>query len=82
MKVVFHGFPRITSDPEVLGGRPCVRGMRLSVERVLQVLAQNPSWNDLREDYPELEPDDVEEVLRFAAASVSDRIVPLDSSAA
>lgn len=78
----FQGFDRITADPAILGGKPCIRHMRLSVERVLQILADNPSWDDLREDYPELEPDDVQQALAFAAASVADRIVPIKPSAA
>jgi len=81
--VSFVGFDRITVHPEVLGGRPCVRGMRLSVERVLEVLAENPSWDDLRADYPELEAEDVRQVLAFAAAALkSDGFVPFADPAA
>ena len=81
MVVTFERFDRITADTAVLNGKPCVRGMRLSVERVLEVLAQNPSWDDLRQDYPELEPEDIRQVLAFAAASLGDRVVPLPVSA-
>ncbi len=59
------------------GGAPSVRGMRLSVARVLQLLAENPSWDDLRADYPELEPEDIRQVLDYAA-----RAVQHDASAA
>lgn len=82
MKATFSGFDRITVDPNVLGGKPTIRGTRLSVERVLDILSQNPSWDDLRADYPDLEPDDIQQVLRFAAANLADRVVPFDSSAA
>lgn len=82
MRQTFHGFDRITIDPDVLGGKPCVRGLRLSLERVLDILSQNPSWDDLRVDYPELEREDIEQVLRFAAAHLSDRVIPLDLPAA
>jgi uncharacterized protein (DUF433 family) len=68
---------RITMDPTVQGGAPTVRGMRLSVARVLQILAENPSWDDLRADYPELEPEDIRQVLDYAA-----RAVQHDASAA
>jgi len=78
----FPGFERITSDPEVLGGKPCVRGLRLSVQRVLELLATNPDWEDLSQGYPELEPEDIREALAFAAASLNDRVVPIDTSAA
>lgn len=82
MATSFPGFDRITVDPDILVGKPTVRGTRLAVERVLDVLAQNPSWDDLRADYPDLEPEDIRQVLRFAAASLADRILPFDSSAA
>jgi uncharacterized protein (DUF433 family) len=82
MKMTFEGSDRITADPAVLDGKPCVRGMRLSVERVLDVLASNPSWVDLRKDYPELEEEDVRQVLGVAAASLADRVVPFNTPAA
>lgn len=78
----FRGFDRITSDPNILGGKPCVRGMRLSVQRVLEILAQSPSKEDLRADYPELEEADLQQVLGFAAAALDDTIIPFDTSAA
>lgn len=81
--MTFQGFDRITTQPDILGGKPCIRGMRLSVQRVLEVLADNPSWDDLRADYPEIEPEDIQQALAFAAATLGDdKIVPLDGSAA
>ena len=61
------GFERITSDPAVLGCKPCIRGLRLSVQRVLELLARNPSWEDLQAGYPDLEAADIHEALAFAA---------------
>jgi uncharacterized protein (DUF433 family) len=78
----FRGFDRVTSDPTVLGGKPCVRGLRISVQRVLEILAQNPSWEAMRADYPELEEPDIRQALSFAAAFLTDIVIPLDSSAA
>lgn len=78
----FPGFDRITTDEQILGGRPCVRGLRLSVQRVLAILAENPSWDDLRADYPELQPEDIEQVLRFAARWLPERVIPGDPRAA
>jgi uncharacterized protein (DUF433 family) len=79
--MVFHEFDRITADPAILGGKPVIRGMRLSVQRVLEILAQNPSWDDLRLDYPELEPEDIRQALAFAAASLGgDRVLPLSAA--
>ena len=66
----------------MLGGKPCIRGMRLSVQRVLEILADNPSWDDVRHDYPELEEEDIRRALAFAAAALTDRIIPLDITAA
>ena len=79
MGQTFAGFDRITSDPAVLGGKPCIRGIRLSVQRVLQVLSENPSWDDLRADYPDLEPDDIRQALAFAASQVDDEVIPLET---
>jgi uncharacterized protein (DUF433 family) len=80
MAVTFEGFDRITADPAMLGGKPCIRGMRISVKQVLNILATNPSWDDLREDYPELDSEDVRQALAFAAASLDDGIAPLQSA--
>jgi uncharacterized protein (DUF433 family) len=62
------GFPRLTTNPEKLGGKPCVRGLRLSVRDVLHALAAYPSREALLADHPDLEPGDIQEVLAFAAA--------------
>lgn len=78
----YPGFDRITSDPEVLGGKPCIRGLRISVQRVLELLAREPDWADLRAGFPELEHADIQQALAFAAASMEDRVVPLSDSAA
>ena len=71
------GFNRITSDPAVMNGQPCIRGMRLTVRRVLEALATYPDRGDLRAEYPELEDDDVRQVLGYAAANLDDRILEL-----
>jgi len=76
--MTFVGLDRITTAPHLLAGKPCVRGMRLSVQRVLEILAENPSWDDLRADYPEIEPEDIHQVLAFGAATMADdRVIPL-----
>ena len=63
---------RITSDPAILDGQPIIRGMRLTVRRVVEALALYPDWNDLRIEYPELEPDDIRQALAFAANNLDD----------
>jgi uncharacterized protein (DUF433 family) len=76
----FVGFDRITSDLSVMGGQPCVRGMRLTVQRVLEVLAERPTDAELRADYPELTEEDLREVLAFAAASLGERVIPMNAA--
>ena len=73
-------FERITSDPAILGGQPTIRGMRLTVRRVVEALALYPDWDDLRAEYPELEPDDIRQALEFAANNLDDRIIPFETA--
>ncbi len=70
-------FPRITSDPAILDGQPCIRGLRLTVRRVLEALATYPDRSELRAEYPELEEEDIREALEFAAANLDDRAIEL-----
>jgi len=62
---------RITQNPEVMVGKPVVRGSRVPVERVLQHLADNPDFDDLLAAYPHLTLDDVRACLVYASAAVS-----------
>ena len=68
---------RITRNPHVMNGQPCVRGMRLTVRRVLEAMATYPERQQLLAEYPELEDEDIRQVLAFAAASLDDKIVDL-----
>jgi uncharacterized protein (DUF433 family) len=70
---------RITRDPAVLNGQPCIRGLRLTVRRVLEALAQYPDRAELLREYPELDADDLQQALTFAAASLDDRVAELES---
>lgn len=58
---------RITIDPAVCGGRPCIRGLRIRVKDVLDLLAAGAPRDEILQDYPYLEPDDITAVLEFAA---------------
>lgn len=73
-------FDRITINPAILGGQPCIRGMRLTVRRVLKAVALYPDRVELKKEYPELEDDDVVQALEFAALSLDDEIFPLESA--
>ena len=68
-------FDRITCDPDRLNSQPCVRDMRLTVERVLQAMALYPDRQELRRQFPDLEDEDIEQVLLYAAACVDDEAV-------
>jgi uncharacterized protein (DUF433 family) len=65
-------FDRITWNPNQMNGQPCIRGMRLTVRRVVEAVSLYPDHADLFRNYPELEPEDVRQALAFAAASVED----------
>ena len=58
---------RITVDPQVCGGRPCIRGLRIRVKDVLDLLAAGATHEEVLADYPYLESDDIRAVLEFAA---------------
>ena len=58
---------RVTVDPEVCGGRPCLRGLRIRVTDVLDLLAAGASRKEILEDYPYLEPGDITAALEYAA---------------
>jgi len=62
---------RITANPEIFGGKPIIRGMRISVELILSLLAQGESAEALLEDYPELEPEDIRACLAYAHAVIA-----------
>ena len=66
---------RITRDPQIMNGQACIRGMRLTVRRVLEAMALYPNHDELFAEYPELEPDDLKQALAFAAANLDDRVV-------
>jgi uncharacterized protein (DUF433 family) len=69
---------RITTDPAVCHGKPCVRGLRYPVEMLLDLLSSGMSEADILGDYPDLERDDLRAVFAFSAAlSRSKRLVPV-----
>jgi len=70
-------FDHITIDPELMNGKPCIRGMRLTVRRVVEVVALYPDCAELKQEYPELEDDDIRQALQFAAGKLDDQIIAL-----
>ena len=77
------GFERITFDPKVMGGRACIRGMRITVALVLNLVASGMTTEEILATYPYLEAEDIQETLRYAAWLADEQVLPLgDSSAA
>jgi len=66
------GFERVTSDPAILNGQRCIRGMRLTVRRVLDALATYPDREQFRAEYPEVEDEDIRQALEYAAANLDE----------
>jgi uncharacterized protein (DUF433 family) len=73
-------FTRITRDPEIMGGKPCIRGMRVTVGTVVGLVAAGHSIPEILRAYPYLEDDDVREALAYAAWRVEEVEVPLARS--
>ena len=83
-EVAYHepmAFERITVNPERMGGKPCIRDLRVTVTMVLGQLAGGRSVDQLLADYPYLEREDVLAALEYAAAVVDQRELPLTRSA-
>lgn len=70
-------YKRITVDPDVMGGVPCIRGMRMPVATVMGMLADGITKEEILKQFPDLEPEDIDEALRFAAETVRERAIPL-----
>ena len=70
-------FTRITVDPEKMGGVPCIRGLRIPVVTVVEMVADGMDTEEILRAYPDLEPEDIREALRYAAAAVREREIPL-----
>ncbi len=69
--------PRITFSPGQCGGRPCIRGMRIRVKDVLDMLATGATWTEILESYPYLEREDIQATLHYAAAQVDHAVLSL-----
>jgi uncharacterized protein (DUF433 family) len=66
-------FPRITIDPKKMGGLPCIRGLRIPVAAIVEMVEQGTTPAEILAQYPDLEADDIPEALRFAAEVVRRR---------
>jgi uncharacterized protein (DUF433 family) len=77
---VAHKLDRITVNPAIMNGQPCVRGMRFSVRRVVEAAALYPDRNELKAEYPELDDEDIAQALDFAARNLDDQVLPLEAA--
>ncbi len=70
-------FKRITVDPKVFGGKPCIRGLRFPVSRLLGLLASGETKESILKAYPYLEAEDIDEAFRYAAFMAEDETIEL-----
>ncbi|MEW6376559.1 MAG: DUF433 domain-containing protein [Thermodesulfobacteriota bacterium] len=70
---------RITFDPEVMGGKPCIRGLRVTVGTIVGLIAAGRTKDEILKLYPYLEPEDIDQALAYAAWRVEEIDIPLPS---
>lgn len=71
------GFKRITINPQQMGGVPCIRGLRIPVATVIEMVAEGMSEEEILRAFPDLEREDIREALHYAAEAVRERELPL-----
>jgi len=76
------GFDRISFDPNVMGGRACIRGLRVTVSLIVNLVANGMGTDEIVEAYPYLEPDDIHQSLQYAAWLAEETVHVLESVAA
>ena len=74
-------FDRITVQPAQMGGAPCIRGLRIPVATVIGMIADGVTEREILEEYPDLEPEDIRQALKYAAEAVRERQLPLIGAA-
>jgi uncharacterized protein (DUF433 family) len=77
MSFAMNDFTRITQDPAVMGGKPCIRGLRVTVGMIVGQIGAGRSFDQLLADYPYLQREDVLEALRYAAWRAQEREIDL-----
>jgi uncharacterized protein (DUF433 family) len=68
-------FDRITFNPQIMGGRACIRGMRITVSLLINLVANNMSTEEILREYPDLEAEDVRQALSYAAALANEKFI-------
>ena len=77
-----RGLDRITFDTNIMGGKACIRGMRITVALILNLVANGMTSAEIIDAYPYLEPEDIHQALRYAAWLADETIHPLESVSA
>ena len=76
------GFDRITFNSQIMGGRACVRGMRVTVSLILNLVANGMSTEEILNTYPYIEPDDIRQSLHYAAWLAEEELYPMETKTA
>jgi uncharacterized protein (DUF433 family) len=82
MEIRHYKFDRITLDPEICFGKPCIRGMRMPVASVLGYLSSGMTLKDILKSYPELEADDIYQALAYASWAMEETVLPMPGAVA
>ncbi|MDZ7616403.1 MAG: DUF433 domain-containing protein [Patescibacteria group bacterium] len=69
-------FDRITFDPKIMGGRACIRGMRIPVSVIVGQIAHGADWDEVLEGYPDLQHEDIQQALQYAAWLTQEEVQP------
>lgn len=73
-------FDRITFDPQLLGGRACLRGLRIPVSLVVNLVANGMATSEILREYPDLEAEDIRQALQYAASLANEELQPFGPS--
>lgn len=71
------GFDRITFNPGIMGGRACIRGMRITVSLIINLIANGMNYTEILDAYPYLEAEDIRQALQYAAWLTEENVYPL-----
>jgi uncharacterized protein (DUF433 family) len=74
------GFDRITFDPHMMAGQACIRGMRIPVSLIVNLVANGMQTAEILEEYPDLEAEDIKQALEYAAWLASERVYPREAA--
>lgn len=74
-----HKLKRITVDPQVFQGQPCIRGLRIPVSLIVKLVSGGKTTAEIIADYPELEEEDISQALEFAAWLTSEKTYPVSA---